>query len=69
MPLVANIYIIYFPNKIYNLHLNYLYKMKSKLFIILLGTIQVLRNAVGRGAVRFPRKKHYEGVQFLVLSS
>ena len=34
-----------------------------------LGAIQVLRNAVGGGRVLdFPKKKHYEGVRFNVIS-
>ena len=32
------------------------------------GTIQVLRNAVGVGCVKFPGKKRYEGVWFNVIS-
>ena len=34
----------------------------------MIGAIQVLRNAVGGGGVRFPRKNHYEGVRFNVIS-
>ena len=33
-----------------------------------LGVIQVLHIAVVGGGVRFTQKKHYEGVQFIVIS-